>query len=142
MVIFRGINVDYFKPETINTEKETKFLEKFKLDKSKKIILLPGRLTNWKGQEMFIESLNLLKTKEPNKKFIGIILGSDQGRSLFKKKLVALVEKYRLNSDVIFIDNLHEMPLAYKISDIVVSSSIEPEAFGKINCCKRYWWIK
>lgn len=133
MVIFRGINVDYFKPETINTEKETKFLEKFKLDKSKKIILLPGRLTNWKGQEMFIESLNLLKTKEPNKKFIGIILGSDQGRSLFKKKLVALVEKYRLNSDVIFIDNLHEMPLAYKISDIVVSSSIEPEAFGRVS---------
>ena len=133
LVIFRGINVDYFKPETINTEKETKFLEKFKLDKSKKIILLPGRLTNWKGQEMFIESLNLLKTKEPNKKFIGIILGSDQGRSLFKKKLVALVEKYRLNSDVIFIDNLHEMPLAYKISDIVVSSSIEPEAFGRVS---------
>ena len=85
MVIFRGINVDYFKPETINTEKETKFLEKFKLDKSKKIILLPGRLTNWKGQEMFIESLNILKTKEPNKKFIGIILGSDQGRKIYKK---------------------------------------------------------
>ena len=71
--------------------------------------------------------------RTPNKKFIGIILGSDQGRSLFKKKLVALVEKYRLNSDVIFIDNLHEMPLAYKISDIVVSSSIEPEAFGRVS---------
>ena len=82
---------------------------------------------------MFIESLNLLKTKDPNKKFIAIILGSDQGRTLFKKKLVGLVEKYRLNSNVIFIDNLHEMPLAYKISDIVVSSSIEPEAFGRVS---------
>jgi len=133
LVIFRGINVDYFKPEAVDIEKEKKFLEKFKLDKSKKIILLPGRLTNWKGQEMFIESLNLLKTKDPNKKFIAIILGSDQGRSLFKKKLVGLVEKYRLNSNVIFIDNLHEMPLAYKISDIVVSGSIEPEAFGRVS---------
>ena len=133
LVIFRGINVDYFKSETIDTDKETKFIKKFKLDKNKKTILLPGRLTSWKGQEMFIESLNLLKTKEPNKKFIGIILGSDQGRSLFKKKLVMLVEKYRLNSDVLFIDNLHDMPLAYKISDIIVSSSIEPEAFGRVS---------
>jgi len=133
LVIFRGINVDYFKPEAVDIEKEKKFLEKFKLDKSKKIILLPGRLTSWKGQEMFIESLKLLKTKDPNKKFIAIILGSDQGRSLFKKKLVGLVEKYRLNPDIIFIDNLHEMPLAYKISDIVVSSSIEPEAFGRVS---------
>ena len=96
LVIFRGINVDYFKPEAVDIEKEKKFLEKFKLDKSKKIILLPGRLTNWKGQEMFIESLNLLKTKDPNKKFIAIILGSDQGRTLFKKKLVGLVEKLSL----------------------------------------------
>ena len=44
-----------------------------------------------------------------------------------------LVEKYELNSDVLFIDNLHDMPLAYKISDIIVSSSIEPEAFGRVS---------
>ena len=72
LVIFRGINVDYFKPETIDTDKETKFLEKFKLDKSKKIILLPGRLTNWKGQEMFIESLTSLKQKNLTKNLLAL----------------------------------------------------------------------
>ena len=59
---------------------------------------MPGRLTEWKGQEMFIESLNLLKKDEPHKQFTAIILGSDQGRNIYKKKLTRLVEQYRLNT--------------------------------------------
>ena len=67
------------------------------------------------------------------KKFIAVILGSDQGRKIYKKKLIRLVEQYRLINDVIFIDNFELMPIAYKISDIVSSSSIEPEAFGRVS---------
>ncbi len=51
---------------------------------------------------------------------------------IYKKKLIRLVEQYRLINDVIFIDNFELMPIAYKISDIVISSSIEPEAFGRV----------
>ena len=64
---------------------------------------------------------------------MAIILGSDQGRKIYKKKLVRLVEQYRLIDDVIFIDNIKLMPIAYKISNIVISSSIEPESFGRIS---------
>jgi glycosyltransferase involved in cell wall biosynthesis len=60
-------------------------------------------------------------------------LGSDQGRSVYKKKLLRLVEQYRLNNQVQFIEKCELMPLAYKISDIIVSSSIEPEAFGRVS---------
>ena len=106
---------------------------KLKISSEKKIILLPGRLTTWKGQEMFLEALNNLKNNEPEKKFVAIILGNDQGRKIYKKKLQRLVEQYRLIENVIFIDNFELMPLAYKISDIIVSSSIEPEAFGRVS---------
>ena len=81
---------------------------------------------------MFIESLNIFKQKNPDKKFYAIILGNNQGRKIFKKKIQRLVEQYRLINDVIFIENCKNMPLAYKISDIVVSCSIEPEAFGRV----------
>ena len=54
-------------------------------------------------------------------------------RNVYKKKLLRLVEQYRLNSQVKFIDKFKNMPLAYKISDLVVSSSIEPEAFGRVS---------
>ena len=51
----------------------------------KKVILMPGRLTEWKGQELLIESLNILKTNFGYKNFVAIILGSDQGRDTYKK---------------------------------------------------------
>ena len=133
LVIFRGINTEYYNPKKINTSDKDKLMKKWNLDKfQKKIILLPGRLTEWKGQEMFIESLNILKKSEPHKQFTAVILGSDQGRGIYKKKLLRLVEQFRLNDDMIFVDNFEIMPIAYEISDLVISASIEPEAFGRI----------
>ena len=133
LVIFRGINTEYYNSEKIKTSDKDKLIKKWNLDKfQRKIILMPGRLTEWKGQEMFIESLNLLKKNEPHKQFTAVILGSEQGRDIYKKKLTRLVEQYRLNKEIIFVENFEIMPIAYEISDIVVSASIEPEAFGRV----------
>ena len=82
---------------------------------------------------MFIESLNLANKELQDQNFFAVILGSDQGRNVYKKKLLRLVEQYRLNNQVKFVDYCKHMPSAYKISNIVVSSSIEPEAFGRIS---------
>ena len=132
LVIFRGINTDYYDPKKIKEQDEVQLINKWKIDKEKKVIILPARITAWKGHEIFLEALNKLKINEPQKKFIAVILGSDQGRKIYKKRLIRLVEQYRLINDVIFIDNFELMPIAYKISDIVISSSIEPEAFGRV----------
>ena len=133
LVIFRGINTDYFDPSTTVDADEDKLFKKWDLQIGKKIILLPGRLTSWKGQEMFVESLNKVNIELGHQAFYAVILGSDQGRDIYKKKLIRLVEQYRLNNQVKFIDHCKNMPLAYKISDLVVSSSIEPEAFGRVS---------
>jgi len=132
MVIFRGINVDYFDPTTKIEIDEKKLLKKWDIDKDKKIILLPGRLTPWKGQEVFIEAINLVNIELGYEAFYGVILGSDQGRELYKKKLIRLSEQYRLSKQIRFIDHCKDMALAYKVSDIVVSASTEPEAFGRV----------
>ena len=132
MVIFRGINVDYFDPTTKIDIDEKKLLKKWDIEKDKKIILLPGRLTSWKGQEVFIEAINLVNIELGYEAFYAVILGSDQGRDLYKKKLVRLSEQYRLSKQLRFIDHCKDMALAYKVSDIVVSASTEPEAFGRV----------
>ena len=137
LTIFRGINLEYFDSTKIKSNSESKLMNEWKIDKTlsfyqKKIILFPGRLTSWKGHEMFIESLNIFKQKNPDKLFYVIILGSDQGRKIYKKKIQRLVEQHRLVQDILFIDNCENMPLAYKISDIVTNCSIEPEAFGRV----------
>ena len=132
MVIFRGINVNYFDPSTKMESDEKKLLKKWDIEKDKKILLLPGRLTSWKGQEVFIEAVNLVNIQLGYEAFYAVILGSDQGRDLYKKKLNRLSEQYRMIKQIRFIDHCKDMALAYKVSDIVVSASIEPEAFGRV----------
>ena len=132
LVIFRGINVDYFDPTTKLESEEKKLLQKWEINKEKKIILVPGRLTSWKGHELLIEAINLVNVELGYEAFHVIILGSDQGRNLYKKKLIRLTEQYRLTNQIKFINHCKDMALAYKVSDIVISPSIEPEAFGRV----------
>ena len=132
LVIFRGINVDYFDPSTKLDSDEKNLLKKWEIKDNKKIILLPGRLTGWKGQEIFIEAINMVNIELGYESFYAVILGSDQGRDLYKKKLIRLTEQYRVTNQIKFIDHCKDMALAYKVSDIVVSASIEPEAFGRV----------
>ena len=133
LVIFRGINVDYFDETTIMENDEKKILKNWDIDKDKKIILLPGRLTSWKGHEIFIEAINLTNIELGYEAFYAVILGSDQGRELYKKKLIRLSEQYRLSKQIRFIDHCKNMAIAYKVSDIIVSASNEPEAFGRVS---------
>ena len=131
-VIFRGINVDYFNSKNISILKQEKLKREWSIDPNKFIILMPGRLTYWKGQEKFIEALNILVEDYNFTNFHAILLGSDQGRKVYSKKLFSLVERYSLSKKISFINHCGEMPLAYSLADVVVSASIEPEAFGRI----------
>ena len=133
LVIFRGINTDYFNPKKIKDRDKDLLKKKWNISDDEKIILLPGRLTEWKGQEMFIEAISKLKNNMTELKFVAVILGSDQGRKIYKKKLIRLVEQHRLNENILFVNHLDLMPIAYEISNIIVSSSIEPEAFGRVS---------
>ena len=132
MVIFRGINVDYFDSTTKTDYEEQKLLKIWNIEENKKIILLPGRLTSWKGQELFLEAINLINIQLGYEAFYAVLLGNDQGRDLYKKKLLRLSEQYRMTKQVKFIDHCKDMALAYKVSDIVISASIKPESFGRV----------
>ena len=133
LVIFRGINTNYFNPQKILPIKLDKFSKQNKIDRNKFIILLPGRLTYWKGQKIFIEAIKLFYERTDIPPFEAIILGSDQGRNVYKKQLIDLVQQHRLNKIIKFIDHCEEMPVAYGIANLVCSCSYEPEAFGRIS---------
>ena len=131
-VIFRGINIDYFSQKNISILKQEKLKKEWLLASNKFTILMPGRLTYWKGHEKFIEALNILIEDYNITNFQAILLGSDQGRKVYTKKLYSLVERYSLTKKIKFISHCKEMPLAYSLADVVVSASIEPEAFGRV----------
>ena len=110
-----------------------KFSKQHNINRHKFVILLPGRLTSWKGQKIFIEAIKLLSDKNDNPSFEAIILGSDQGRNVYKKQLLVLVQQYRLSKIIKFIDHCEEMPVAYGIANLVCSCSYEPETFGRVS---------
>jgi len=132
-VIYRGINLDYYNQKNISILKLERLKKEWEISPNKFTILLPGRLTSWKGQEKLIESLNILVEDYNITNFQAIVLGSDQGRKVYKKKLINLVQRYRLSQKVKFIEHCTEMPVAYALADVVISTSIEPEAFGRVS---------
>tara|TARA_B100001123_G_scaffold170221_1_gene195804 strand:+ start:3756 stop:4919 length:1164 start_codon:yes stop_codon:yes gene_type:complete len=133
LVIFRGINTNYFNSQKILPIKLDKFAKQHNIDRNKFVVLLPGRLTYWKGQKIFIEAIKLVNERTDTPPFEAIILGSDQGRNVYKKQLLDLVQQYRLGKVVKFIERCEEMPIAYGIANLVCSCSYEPEAFGRVS---------
>ena len=132
-VIFRGINLDYFNKKNVSILKQEKLKDEWELSSNNFTILMPGRLTYWKGQEILIEALNILIEDYNNTNFQAVFLGSDQGRKVYKKKLLNLTLRYRLNNKIKFIEHCKEMPIAYSLADVIVSASVEPEAFGRVS---------
>ena len=133
LVIFRGINTEYFDPDNLKKNSVSKLRTLWQIEENSKVILLPGRLTSWKGQELFIEAISKFKKLNSELNFTAVILGNDQGRTVYKKKLERLVEQYNLTNDFRFIEKCEYMPAAYMLADIVISSSIEPESFGRVS---------
>ena len=133
LVIFRGINTNYFHSKKISHIKTEKFSKENNIDRNNFIILFPGRLTQWKGQKIFIEAMKILSEKNDIQSFEAIILGNEQGRNVYKKQLFGLVQQYRLGKIIKFIDHCETMPIAYRIANLVCSCSTEPEAFGRVS---------
>ena len=129
VLIHRGADTDVFRPDAVPREvAEAKKTIQYGFEKDRPVITLPGRLTRWKGQEVFIEALSMMR----NHRYGVLILGSDQGRTEYSDHLRTMAGKLPDETRVVFRDHTSEMPVVYALSDIVVNaSSAQPEAFGR-----------
>lgn len=127
-LIARCVNMDNFSIENMTAERIIKFLEENGIPEDKPLITLIGRLTNWKGQKLLIEALNKIKDED----FFCLLIGDDQGRTKYTEELHEMIERYQMEDRFAFIRHTSDVPAAMMVSDIVLSTSIEPEAFGRI----------
>ena len=132
-LVRRGIDENYFDPFNVESSEKEKIRKDMGFSEQNFLVLLPGRLTNWKGQKIFIEAANFLKMQDKLSNIFFIILGDSQGRSSYETELHNLISKYKLVDKVRIIKPMNNMPLAYSFVNLVVSASIEPEAFGRIS---------
>ncbi len=132
-LVKRGIDENYFDPFNVENAEKEKIRKKMGFSDQNFLVLLPGRLTNWKGQKIFIEAANFLKMQDKLSNIFFIILGDSQGRNSYVTELHSLISKYKLVDKVRIIKPMNNMPLAYSFVNLVVSASIEPEAFGRVS---------
>lgn len=127
--IHRCVDVEKFNPNNVTAERLKTMIEQYELPTDKKIILLIGRLTRWKGQELLIDALAKLKDRDD---FHCVFTGDDQGRTKYTEGLIEKIKTNNLQGRFTFIKHTDDVPALMKACDIVVSASLEPEAFGRI----------
>ncbi len=126
--IHRGIDHATFAPERVGPARLVQLARQWRLPDDKPVILLPGRLTRWKGQTVLIEALERLGRKD----LCCLLVGSDQGRTDYRLELEEKVRRAGLEGVVRMTDHCTDMAAAYLLSAVVVSASREPEAFGRV----------
>ncbi len=129
-LIHGGFEVDAFRADLVEAERVDVLRRRWHLeDNCLPVLILPGRLTPWKGQEVFIDSLALIKDLP----FVALCIGDTEENQSYTKKLQEKIRAYGLENKIRLVGHCSDMPAAMLLADLVVSaSSSQPEAFGKV----------
>mgnify|MGYP006423113817 CR=1 FL=1 len=127
-IVPRGVDLLRFTPGNIHHERWMRLSAKWCLPDDVPTIMLPARLTRWKGHHVLLDALVKLGRQD----LCCIFVGSDQGRTSYRKELEQAIVDKGLVGCVSIRDDCDDLPAAYMLADVVVSASTEPEAFGRI----------
>lgn len=130
-VVNRGTNFAAFAPHAVAPERIQALRRAWGIEGHQRIVLLPGRLTNWKGQRVLIEAARILRDGgDTDTAFI--LAGDAQGRDGYVKELDQLIAKAGLEGRVKRVGHCTDMPAALLAAAVVTVPSTEPEAFGRV----------
>ena len=125
-LIPRGVDVTRFEPDSVSPERLVRLMHAWRLPDGAQTVLLPGRLTRWKGQLVFIEALARLARPDVN----AVILGA--GDAGYRRELEKAIAASGSGTTFRFVDDCADMAAAYMLADVVVSASVQPEGFGRV----------
>jgi glycosyltransferase involved in cell wall biosynthesis len=127
-VIPRGVDPVKFDPETVSVDRLAKLSKAWRLPDGAPTLVLPGRLTAWKGHSVLIEALARLQRRDA----VAVFVGSDQGRHRYTARLTREAEALGIADRVRMVGECDDMPAALMLSDVVVHASTQAEAFGRV----------
>ena len=127
-LIHRGIDPAVFAPERVGTARMVQLATRWRLPDDRPVVLLPGRLTRWKGQTVLLDALARLGRRDVH----CLLVGADQGRTGYRRELEEQARRLGLDGQVHITDHCDDMAAAYRMATVVVSASREPEAFGRV----------
>ncbi len=128
VTIPRGVDLDAFDADKVDPARVEALRQSWGAD-GRFLVLLPARLTRWKGHRVLIEAAALLKAEGAPLRLV--FAGDAQGRRGYQEELTAQAEAVGLADEIVFAGHVADMPAALLAADVVVTPSIEPEAFGR-----------
>ena len=127
-VIHRGVDIQQFDKSKVENDRVEKLKKSWKVPEDKTILMLPARITGWKGHEFLLDALQKLDHQD----FLCLMVGNTIGHEKFAMRLEERIAKEGLSKKVKIVGQTKDMPACYEIADVVISASTKPEAFGRI----------
>lgn len=132
-VIHRGVDLDIFDPDHVPATRLIQLTSKWRLPENAPVIMLPGRITTIKGHILLIDALAELAQRRGGALNVRcLMVGKDQGHAAYRKRILDHAVSKRVDGAVHIVDDCNDMPAAYMTTDVVVSATTRPEAFGRI----------
>lgn len=126
-LVYRGADVDKFNAASVSVHQIEDMIADWQLPVDKTVILMPGRLSRQKGHLVVLEALQKMRHKD----VVCVFVGSDHGKGEYRKELQSKIDALDDKTTVLLKEHCNNMPIAYMMSDIVLSASLYPEAFGR-----------
>jgi glycosyltransferase involved in cell wall biosynthesis len=123
----RGVDLNTFSAARVGASRIIALAQQWRLPDGAPIVMLPGRLTRWKGGLDFIAAMAALGRRD----ICCVLVGAEQRRG-FRQELASAIEGNGLASLFRIVEDCRDMPAAYMLADVVVSASNEPEGFGRV----------
>ncbi len=128
-VIPRGVDTAVFDPAGVSDERLGRLRQTWRLPEGMRVVMLPGRLTAWKGHSVLLDAIARLNRKDD---VVCVLVGSDQGRWRYSAQLRQRAEDLRIGERLRMVGHCDDMPAAMMLADVVVHASTQPEAFGRV----------
>lgn len=131
VTIPRGVDIERFDPDRVTAPRRATLAREWQVQPDTVLIVLPARLTGWKGHREAIVAASFLKDR-PGPPWRMVFAGDAQGRRGYVEELGELIASNRLDGRVAMVGHCDDMPAAFALADIVIAPSNEPEAFGRV----------
>ena len=132
-VIARGIDLKRYDPSRISDQSRAAIRQSWSAGAGTRIVLLPGRLTRWKGHLILIDALSRLSGAGKLPADLRVVIAGDaQGRNSYLAEIEDAIASGGLQEIVKLSGHIDDMASAYMAADIVISASSKPEAFGRV----------
>lgn len=127
-VIPRGVDLAVFDPGAVSGDRIARLARDWRLPDGVRTVVLPGRLTAWKGHGVLLDAIARLGRPD----VLCVLVGANQGRHRYERQLEQQAVGLGIGGRVRLVGNCDDMPAALQLADVVVHASVRPEAFGRV----------